>query len=545
MIATIRRLLALSAPPRGRVALSIVLGALAVIFGIGLMATAGWLIARAAQQPEVLELTAGIVLVRFFGLARPIARYLERLTSHDVAFRALAGIRTRFYQRIEPLAPAELGAYRSGDLLSRMVADVDTLQNLHLRGLAPPAIALTAGSTAVIAAAVMLPAAGAVLAVGLLSSAILVPLLGAAAGRWARATAEARGTLSAEVVELLRAAPELAVHGAEQPSLARLGVADGRVAQLSRREGVVAGATDGLAVLITGLTVVAVLAVAVSDHARGGVSGVWVATLGLLALASFEAVGALPQAGRELSATVAAGRRVLELTDREPRVSDPPDAIPAPPTRPVLALDHVSAGYADEPSVIHDLSLRLDPGRRIALVGPSGAGKTTVVNLLLRFLDPRAGSVTLDGQDLRRYRLEDVRRTLAVAGQDSHVFATSIRENVRLARPGASDDEIVAALRLARIDEWVESLPDGLDTMVGEEGGWLSGGQHQRLTIARALLVDAPILVLDEPTAHLDSDTAARLIDDVLAATEGRSLLLITHRPEGLDRMHAIVRLGE
>ncbi len=545
MIATIRRLLALSAPPRGRVALSIVLGALAVIFGIGLMATAGWLIARAAQQPEVLELTVGIVLVRFFGLARPIARYLERLTSHDVAFRALAGIRTRFYQRIEPLAPAELGAYRSGDLLSRMVADVDTLQNLHLRGLAPPAIALIAGSTAVIAAAVMLPAAGAVLAVGLLASATLVPLLGAAAGRWARATAEARGTLSAEVVELLRAAPELAVHGAEQPSLARLGVADGRVAQLSRREGVVAGATDGLAVLITGLTVVAVLAVAVSDHAAGGVSGVWVATLGLLALASFEAVGALPQAGRELSSTVAAGRRVLELTDREPRVSDPPDPIPAPPARPVLALEHVSAGYADEPSVIDDLSLRLDPGRRIALVGPSGAGKTTVVNLLLRFLDPRGGSVTLDGQDLRRYRLEDVRRTLAVAGQDSHVFATSIRENVRLARPGASDDEIVAALRLARIDEWVESLPDGLDTMVGEEGGWLSGGQHQRITIARALLVDAPILVLDEPTAHLDSDTAARLIDDVLAATEGRSLLLITHRPEGLDRMHAIVRLGE
>ena len=543
MIATIRRVLALSAPPRGRVALSIVLGALAVIFGIGLMATAGWLIARAAQQPDVLELTVGIVLVRFFGLARPVARYLERLTSHDVAFRALAGIRTRFYQRIEPLAPAELGAYRSGDLLSRMVADVDTLQNLHLRGLAPPAIALLAGSTAVIAAAVVLPAAGAVLAVGLLASATLVPLLGAAAGRWARTTAEARGTLSAEVVELLRAAPELAVHGAEQPSLARVEAADDRVVQLSRREGFVAGATDGLAVLITGVTVVAVLAVAVSDHAGGGISGVWVATLGLLALASFEAVGALPQAGRELSSTVAAGRRVLELTDREPLVSDPPNPIPAPPARPVLALDHVSAGYADEPAVIDDLSFRLDPGRRIALVGPSGAGKTTVVNLLLRFLDPRGGSVTLDGHDLRRYRLQDVRKTIAVAGQDSHVFATSIRENVRLARPGAGDDEIVAVLRLARIDGWVESLPDGLDTMVGEEGGWLSGGQHQRITIARALLVDAPILVLDEPTAHLDSATAARLIDDVLAATEGRSLLLITHRPEGLDRMDTIIRL--
>ena len=270
----------------------------------------------------------------------------------------------------------------------------------------------------------------------------------------------------------------------------------------------------------------------------------WVATLGLLALASFEAVGALPQAGRELSATVAAGRRVLELTDREPRVSDPPDPIPAPPARPVLALEHVSAGYGDEPSVIDDLSLRLDPGRRIALVGPSGAGKTTVGQPLLRFLDPRGGSVTLDGQDLRRYRLEDVRRTLAVAGQDSHVFATSIRENVRWRGP------VRPMTRSLRCFGWRASTVGGVAARRlghdgGEEGGWLSGGQRQRITIARALLVDAPILVLDEPTAHLDSDTAARLIDDVLAATEGRSLLLITHRPEGLDRMHTIVRLGE
>ena len=193
MIATVRRLLALSSPPRVRVAVSIVLGALAVIFGIGLMATAGWLIARAAQRPDVLELGVGIVLVRFFGLARPIARYLERLSSHDVAFRALAGIRTRFFERIEPLAPAELSAFRSGDLLSRMVGDVDALQNLYLRGLAPPAIALIAGLTAVLAAAVVLPLAGVMLALGLIASATLVPLTGAAAGRSVRATAAARG----------------------------------------------------------------------------------------------------------------------------------------------------------------------------------------------------------------------------------------------------------------------------------------------------------------------------------------------------------------
>ena len=543
MIATVRRLLALSSPPRVRVALSIMLGALAVIFGIGLMATAGWLIARAAQRPDVLELGVGIVLVRFFGLARPIARYLERLSSHDVAFRALAGIRTRFFERIEPLAPAELSAFRSGDLLSRMVGDVDALQNLYLRGLAPPAIALIAGLTAVLAAAVVLPLAGVMLALGLIASATLVPLTGAAAGRSVRATAAARGELSAELVELLRSAPELVVHGAESDTLARVGVADDRVAALSRREGVVAGATEGLGVMITGVTVAAVLAVAVSAHSSGTISGVWVATLGLLALASFESVAALPQAARELSSTLAAGRRVLELTDRRARVAEPETALEPPSRQPRLALDGVTAGYAQEPPVLRGLSFVLEPGRRVALVGPSGAGKTTVVNLLLRFLDPREGAVLLDGHDLREYRLEDVRATMAVAGQDSHVFATSIRENVRLARPGASDAEIMAALRGARIDEWVASLPEGLDTMTGEEGAELSGGQRQRIAIARALLADAPILVLDEPTAHLDSDTAGRLMADVLDATAGKSLLLITHRPEGLDRMDQVITL--
>ena len=546
MTGTVRRLVALAPAPRGRLALSVLLGAAAVTFGIGLMATAGYLISRAAEGPEILSLTATIVAVRFFALARPLTRYLERLASHDLAFRVLAHLRVRFYERIEPLAPAGLEAYRRGDLVSRMVGDVDALQSLYLRGLAPPLVAVAAGAVAVGVATAILPAAGVILVAGLLVAGVGVPAvawrLASAAGR---RRARAQGELHSELVELLRGAPELVVYGREEETLHRVRETDRELVRLARRDALAAGVADGLGVLVTGATVVAVLTVAVSAHAAGDLDRVLVAVLGLLALAAFEAVTLLSQAARELSATLAAGRRVLELTDREPAVRDP--ALPAaPPTGPpALSLHGVRARYApDEPPALDGVTLELEPGRKLALVGPSGSGKTTVVNLLLRFLDPEDGRVALNGRDLRDYRQEDVRRAIAVAGQDAHLFSTTIRENIRLARPDADESEIVKSLRCARLWEWVASLPQGLDTLVGEEGTGLSGGQRQRITLARALLADAPVLVLDEPTAHLDPETAEEVVGDMLSAAGDRAVLLITHRPEGLDRVDEIATLS-
>jgi ABC-type multidrug transport system fused ATPase/permease subunit len=288
-----------------------------------------------------------------------------------------------------------------------------------------------------------------------------------------------------------------------------------------------------------------VLAVAVSAHAAGRLDAVLIAALALLALASFEAVAPLASNARELAAMRAAGGRVLDLVDRRPQVVDPPHPLPPPRGDPAVALDGVTARYlgADRP-VLEGFDLDLHPGSRVALVGPSGAGKTTVTNLLLRFLDPEAGRVSIAGHDERGYRAEDVRGTFALAGQEAHVFNSTIRENLRLARPGASEDELFEALRRAQLADWVRTLPDGLDTLVGEDGSRLSGGQRQRLVLARALLADAPVLVLDEPTAHLDRDTAEALIRDTFAAAGDRTVLLITHRGEGLDLVDRIVPCG-
>jgi ATP-binding cassette, subfamily C, bacterial CydC len=545
--ATIRRLMLITGVRRTRLGLAALLGVLTILFGVGLMGTAGYLISRAAEHPAVLSLTVAIVGVRFFGLARPLARYLERLASHDVALRSLGRARAQVYEAVEPLAPAQLEDSRRGDLLSRFVGDVDSLQNLYLRGLEPPLIALIAGTASVLLAAIFLPAAAIVLAVGLLLGGIVVPLAAASVSRRTSARhAQARGELSAELVETLAGSAELAALGLERDRLRTIRRADSTLVRISRRAALADGLGDGLRVLVTGATVVGVLAVSVQAHAEGRLDRVLIALLALLSLAAFEAVQPLTESFRELQATVAAGRRILDLTDRVPRIVDPAEPLTPPDGPFAIELDDVRARYGPgERPALDGFSLRLEPERRVVLLGPSGAGKTTVVRLLLRFIDPERGRVTLAGEDLRRYRQEDVRGLIAVAAQDAHLFSASIRDNLKLAKPDATDEDLARSLHAARILDWVQSLPDGLDTLVGEEGRELSGGQRQRIVLARALLTDAPVLVLDEPTAHLDPPTAEKLVEDVFAAARGRTILLITHRPEGVGLADEVVVLRD
>lgn len=542
--AALRRAAALTRSRWRRLALSVLLGAGAIAAAAGLLATSGYLISRAAERPSILTLSTAIVGVRFFGIARALLRYAERLVSHDLAFRVLADLRVRFFVALTPLVPAGLRDLRRGDLLSRFVADVDRLQDLYLRGLGPPLVAAVTVAGAALAAALMLPAAGAVLFAALAAAAVAIPAATALAARGAaRRQAPARAALTAELVELIAGAPELAVAGRERDRAARAAAADAALSRAQARDAAAGGLAAGLGTALAGLGAVAVLTVAIPAVRDGRLDGVLLAALALLALAAFEGVVPLGAAAQSLEACARSAARIEAVTERPAPVSDPPapEALPAQGT---LAAAGIRARYGpDGPWVLDGVDLRLAPGTALALVGASGAGKTTLADLLVRFRDPDAGTVAFGGVDLRAAAQDDVRRAIRLAGQEAHLFATSIRANVAIGRPGATDEEIVAAIGRAGLGPWLETLPGGLGTEVGERGAQVSGGQRQRLAVARVLLAEAPVLVLDEPAAHLDPPSARALLSDLARVAPGRAVLVITHGLEGLEGYDEIALL--
>ena len=532
------RVVRLAGPVRGRLALAILAGVGAAAAAVGLTATAAWLISRAAEHPPVLYLMVAIVAVRAFGVGRGALRYAERLASHDAAFRILAELRADAYRRLERLAPTGLSEYRSGDLLSRLVADIDGLADVWLRVLLPYAVAGIVGGGAVLLVAALVPAAGAGLAVTLLIVAAGAPLAaGLVARRAERRIAPARGHLATAAVELLRGAPELVVAGAAERRLADLAQLDGRVREAEARSAAGSGVGAGVTSLAGGAAVWFALASGIVAVRVGSLGGVALAVVVLTPIAVHELVAGLAPAAQQLPRLGVAAARVAEVLDRRDPVTEParPAALPAGPYG--LRIRGLRARYlADGPDILGGVDLDLRAGERALVTGPSGAGKSTLAAVLLRFLDPSGGTIELVGSDgsmeITHLAGDDVRRIVGLCAQDVHVFDTTIAENVRLARPAATDEELWSALRAARLADWVESLPDGPETSVGEHGARLSGGQRQRLGLARALLADWPVIIFDEPTEHLDESAAVQLTVDLLAAAAGRTAIFITHRPE-------------
>ncbi|MFE5367615.1 thiol reductant ABC exporter subunit CydD [Streptomyces mirabilis] len=540
------RVRATAGPRSGRFALALLLGSLALGSAVGLMATSGWLISRASQQPPVMYLMLAVTATRAFGIGRAVFRYAERLVSHDAVLRMLADTRVAVYRRLERLAPAGLRTARRGDLLSRLVADVDALQHYWLRWLLPAGAALLVSAASVGFTAWLLPEAGAALAAGLLAAGVGVPLLtGAVARRAEHRLSPARGALATRVTDLLTGTAELTVAGALPTRTAEARRADTVLTRIASRAATATALGDGLTALATGLTVAVIALVGAQAVAGGRLSGVAMAVVVLTPLAAFEAVLGLPLAVQYRQRVRRSAERVYEVLDapdpvREPEVPQPVPASPFP-----LRVQGLRARHAGQDrDALAGLDLTLEQGRRVAVVGPSGSGKTTLAQVLLRFLDAEAGTYTLGGTDAYGMDGDDVRRLVGLGAQDAHLFDSTVRENLLLARKNATEAELRDALARARLLEWADGLPDGLDTLIGEHGARLSGGQRQRLALARALLADFPVLVLDEPAEHLDLPTADALTADLLAATEGRTTLLITHRMAGLAAVDEVIVLA-
>ncbi|WP_166396096.1 thiol reductant ABC exporter subunit CydC [Rubrobacter marinus] len=538
------RLLGFLRPYGGRVALSAALGAATVVSGVGLLATAAYVISAAALQPLLGELALAVYLVRFFSVSRAFSRYAERLVSHGLTFRLLQSLRTFFYARLEPLAPARLSGYRSGDLLSRFVRDVEELENVFLRILSPFVVAVL---VSLLTFAVLLPfdRTLALVALGFLAATgVGVPLLVRRLSRGlGRRELGLRAELGARILDGVSGARDLLAFGREGAEKQEISALDRKLEGTQRRSALVAGLQESATETMTGLALVAVLVLSVPLVAAGEIEGVWLAFLALVVLGSFEAVAPLGTAFRSLDRSLSAGRRLFEVTDAEPGARDPEDPLP-PPEDHAFELDRVSFRYEPAgPPVLDEVSLRLPPGRKVAVVGPSGSGKSTILALLLRFYDPDEGSVRFGGQDARSYAADDLRAGVAVAPQDPHVFAGTLRENLLVADPEADEGALRRVLRRARLEDFVRALPEGLDEYVGEGGSRLSGGERRRLAVARALLKGAPILALDEPTADLDRLTEGELLSSILDPGQEKSLLLVTHRLVGLEAMDEILVL--
>lgn len=538
---TFYRLLNLARPFWRWMALAVLLGFFTIGSSIALMITSAWIISRAALQPSLSVLQIAIVGVRFFGISRGVSRYLERYVGHEVTFRLLAQLRVWFYEKIEPLAPARLMQYRSGDLLSRVISDIETLENFYVRVLAPPLIAVV---TALVMAFFMLTfhwTLMLVLVVFMIWVGVGVPLL---AWRLSRqpgaAEIQIRSDLKTSFLDGIQGMGDLLLYGRDTDYHNQIKTQSLSLNAQQQRMAMITGLHSALGVFLIGLCAAIIVVVAIPR-----VDPLYLAPLGLGVIATFEAFLPLSLALQHLESNLVAADRLFEIVDTAPLIHDPTVSVNLP-TVYDLVVENLTFRYQeDESPILHHLNFSVEAGAKLAIVGPSGAGKSTLVNILLRFWEYEEGSVCLGGQELKGFRQEDLRNLIGVVTQSTHLFNATIRENLLLARPNATQAELDQATQQAQLYSFIQTLPEGYETWIGEQGFRLSGGERQRLAIARALLKNAPILILDEATANLDPLTERNVLQAIYTLMEGRTTLMITHRLIGLERMDKIMVLNQ
>ena len=530
---------------RRRLALAGLMGAIASLSAVALLGVSGWLISRAAEMPPVLTLTVAAALVRGLAISRGLFRYVERLVGHDAAFRGLTELRVTVYSTLERLAPTGLSVFGRGDLLSRLVADVDAALDLPLRVILPwlQAVLVAVATSAFLLW--LLPPTGAVVALLSLVAIAAVLWVVARLARHAEAQmAPTRAELSAGVVRTLDATPELTAFGAGPAAAARLSVVDDDLTRLNVRESYALGVGGGVGVLVQGAGVCLALTAAIPAVVAGTLDPVWLAVAALLPLALFDVLAGLPSSALAFQRLRGSAVRLQQVDEAPVPVRDPAEAEQLPETFTGLSLRAVTARWTQARAAIEDIDLDVSPGDRVAVVGPSGAGKSTLANVILDFL-PYEGSVRMSGVEVEDADGDDVRRLVGLLTQQAHIFDTTIADNVRIGDPAASDEQVAAALAAAQLSDWVDSLPEGTSTRVGSFGLAVSGGERQRIALARLLLARRPFVILDEPTEHLDGPTADALTQTLAHALADTTQLVITHRLLGLEGFDRIVVLDQ
>jgi len=520
-----------------------IFGYLTIISNIGLLATSAYLISSAALHPSIGELSVAIVGVRFFGIVRAIFRYLERYISHDATFRLLGSIRVWFYTQLEMIAPAHLIGWQQGELLGAIVGDVEKLKEFYLRVLAPPFICISVLMTAcVFLSGYSMDFVYLLIGAFLMAGVLLPFFLQSIQEPIAHKLMVARSQLQAQLVDSMTGIVELSAFGQTSRQAERIDQTHQGLLSLQAKVSNLSGLSDALGLLIVNGTIWLVLWLAIPLVHSGQIGGVYLAVILLVVQNSFEAVLPLPLAMHYLTESIASAGRLFDIVDTKATVQDLQGITDISET--TMRVDDVSFSYSAEgPLVVDHISFSLGVGDKLAIVGPSGAGKSTLFHLLLRLWDYQQGSIRLGAYELRQYNAHSVRKLFGVVSQRTHLFHASIRDNILLASPDASEEELDKAIEQAELSAFIAQLPDGYHTLVGQNGYALSGGQRQRIAIARALLKNAPILLLDEPTVGLDAVTEKRVMATIKNLMEGRTTILITHRLLGLEEMDQIIVL--
>jgi ATP-binding cassette subfamily C protein CydCD len=525
------------------VALSVLLSTLTIGSSVALIGTSAWLISTAALHPSVADLGVSVVGVRFFGITRGLFRYLERLVSHNVTFRLLARLRVWFYEKLEPLVPARLLDYKSGDLLARVIGDVETLENFYVRVISPSFTAILIGLIVAVFFASFFPAIAFVLIGFFLILGLFLPLLAQAASHASgQQLITQRAEIQSQLVDGIQGMADLLAFGRASDRLSQISLTGTTYGATQKQMARISSIHSALGILFTNLGVWLVLLLVIPQVTAGNIKGVMLGTFALMTLASFEAVTPLPLAAQLWNASREAARRLFEVVDAKPAAKDDIRYSSVEYRISNIEFSSLSFSYHTQSiPALQNVTFSVPAGKSVAIVGPSGAGKSTLANLLLRFWDYESGEITLGSKSLRELDQDEVRKRIALVSQSSYFFNTTIRENLRLARRSASPQEIEAAARAAQIHEFIMTLPKDYDTLIGERGLRLSGGERQRLAIARALLKDSPILILDEPTANLDPQTEKQVLDTLFETMRNKTSILITHRLVGLEHVDEIL----